>query len=131
MKTPGYPGLLARIFPTAIFAVLWSLTTAQLWAGETDVVNAKARCTQRVCTISATVRHDDTGWDHFADHWRVLTPADEEIARRVLHHPHENEQPFTRSLSGVRIPPGIDRVLIEAHDSVHEYGGQRFTLQLP
>ncbi len=104
---------------------------APLWAGEADVDSAKARCSQRVCTISATVRHDDTGWDHYANHWRVLTPAGEEIARRVLHHPHEKEQPFTRSLGEVRIPPGIDHVLIEAHDSVHDYGGQRFTLQLP
>ena len=122
---------MSRIFPTVIFAAVWYLTTAQLWAGEADVVDAKARCTQRVCTISATVRHDDTGWDHYANHWRVLTPEGEEIARRVLYHPHENEQPFTRSLGQVRIPPGVDRVLIEAHDSVHDFGGQRFTLQLP
>ncbi len=120
-----------RAFATIIFSVLSCLSTTQLWAGETDVVNAKARCTQRVCTISATVRHDDTGWDHYANHWRVVTPEGEEIARRVLYHPHENEQPFTRSLSQVQIPPGVDRVVIEAHDSVHDYGGQRFTLQLP
>lgn len=120
-----------RILPTVIFSTLWPLTTVQLWAGEADVVSAEARCTEHVCTISATVRHDDTGWDHYADHWRVLTPEGKEIARRVLYHPHENEQPFTRSLGQVRIPPGIDHVLIEAHDSVHYYGGQRFTLRLP
>lgn len=122
---------MSRILPIVIFSTLWPLTTVQLWAGEADVVSAEARCTERACTISATVRHDDTGWDHYADHWRVLTPEGEEVARRVLYHPHENEQPFTRSLGQVRIPPGIDHILIEAHDSVHDYGGQRFTLRLP
>ncbi len=121
----------AGIPAIVICAVLSSLGTAPLRAGEAEVVDAKARCSQRVCTISATVRHDDTGWDHYANHWRVLTPGGKEIAIRVLHHPHENEQPFTRSLGQVRIPPGIDHVLIEAHDSVHDYGGRRFTLPLP
>jgi hypothetical protein len=121
----------SKFFPTILFSALGFLTTIQLWAGEADVVDATARCSQHVCTISATVRHNDTGWDHYANQWRVLTPEGEEIARRVLHHPHENEQPFTRSLGQVRVPPGVDHVLIEARDSVHDYGGQRFTLQLP
>ena len=122
---------MSRILPTVILPSLLCLTTAQLWAAEADVIDAEARCTERVCTISATVRHDDAGWDHYANHWRVLTPAGEEIARRVLYHPHENEQPFTRSLGQVQIPTDVDHVLIEAHDSVHNYGGRRFTLQLP
>lgn len=122
---------MSRLLPTIIFTGVGFLISAQLWAAEADVIAAEARCIQRVCTISATVRHDDVGWDHYANHWRVLTPAGEELARRVLYHPHENEQPFTRSLGQVRIPPGVDHVLIEAHDSVHNYGGRRFTLQLP
>jgi len=109
---------------------LFCLATPAL-AGEADVVDASAECMQNVCTIHATVRHQDEGWDHYADHWRVLTPDGTEIARRVLAHPHENEQPFTRSLGGVHIPDGLDYVLIEAHDKVHGYGGKRFRLDLP
>jgi hypothetical protein len=35
---------------------------------------------------------------------------------RVLGHPHVNEQPFTRSLSGVQIPKGTAQVQIQARD---------------
>lgn len=106
----------------------WSLAAS---AGEADVIDAKASCSAGACTISATVQHADTGWEHYADAWRVLAPDGSEIGKRVLYHPHENEQPFTRSLSGVRIPAGLDHVLIEAHDKVHGYGGKQFKLTLP
>ncbi|MEZ5906578.1 MAG: aldolase/citrate lyase family protein [Geminicoccaceae bacterium] len=36
--------------------------------------------------------------------------------------PHEDEQPFTRPLGGVAIPPGTDEVLVQAEDSVHGLG---------
>ncbi len=121
---------MCKTFSTFTFVVLTSLNSALISAGEADVVAAEARCNQSTCTISATVRHDDAGWDHYVNHWRVLSAEGQEIARRVLHHPHENEQPFTRSLGGVRIPSGTGQLLIEAHDSVHGYGGQRFTLVL-
>ncbi len=100
------------------------------FAGEADVVDARANCAAGVCTVYASLRHADEGWDHYADHWRVLTPDGREIARRVLYHPHVDEQPFTRSLGDVRIPAELDHVFIEAHDSVHGYGGARFRLSL-
>ncbi len=111
------------------FAGSWLLPTA-LWAGEVSVLNATASCSQGSCTISATLSHADSGWDHYADHWRVLVEEDKEIGRRVLLHPHVEEQPFTRSLGGVPIPPGTTHVEIEAHDSVHGYGKRRFRLEL-
>ena len=115
----------------SLLAAQCGAISTPLFAGEAEVVDARARCAESVCTITATLRHADTGWDHYANHWRVLTPDDTEIARRVLFHPHENEQPFTRNLDQVRISPEIDYVFIEAHDSVHGYGGKRFRLQLP
>jgi hypothetical protein len=101
------------------------------WAGEADVLEAAAQCADGICAVQATVRHADQGWEHYADHSRVLAPDGTEIARRVLAHPHDTEQPFTRSLGGVRIPEGIDHVVIEAHDKVHGYGGRRSRLDLP
>ena len=44
---------------------------------------------------------------------------------------HVEEQPFTRSLSGVKIPDGITKVTVRAHDLVHEYGGKVVTVTLP
>lgn len=94
-------------------------------------MDATAQCSGSSCSFSATLLHNDQGWDHYADHWRILAPNGEELGRRVLLHPHENEQPFTRSLSGVEMPPGLEYVIIDAHDSVHEYGGNQFKLTLP
>ena len=101
-------------------------------AGEADVVEVDVSCdAQRICRFDVTVHHNDEGWDHYADRWEVLSPDGEILATRVLAHPHENEQPFTRSLGGVRIPANIDQVILRAHDSVHEYGGRTMTIPLP
>jgi hypothetical protein len=49
----------------------------------------------------------------------------------VLYHPHEDEQPFTRSLAGVVIPAGVRQVKVRARDSVHGYGKQEFLVDIP
>ena len=69
--------------------------------------------------FDVTILHPDTGWDHYADGWRVLDMQGNELGIRVLLHPHENEQPFTRSLSGVEIPKGTKQVQIQARDLPH------------
>lgn len=88
-------------------------------------------------TFSVTVSHPDTGWDDYADGWDVVTPDGTVIKNdptdsytRVLLHPHENEQPFTRSQTGLVIPEGVDQVLVRAHDLVDGFGGQDVTVDL-
>ena len=81
--------------------------------------------------FDVTIRHADTGWDHYADGWEVISPAGELLGKRVLWHPHVDEQPFTRSLSGVRIPAGIKSVIIRTHDSVHGYNSKTYKVDLP
>lgn len=46
--------------------------------------------------FDVTLSHDDTGWDHYADGWRVELADGTVISTRELAHPHVNEQPFTR-----------------------------------
>jgi hypothetical protein len=77
-----------------------------------------------------TVAHADSGWDHYADRWDVLTPDGTRLGSRTLYHPHVNEQPFTRALDGVTIPPGVTTVIVRAHDTVHGDGTKAFTLDL-
>lgn len=62
--------------------------------------------------FDVTLSHPDSGWEHYADGWRVLDLAGNELGLRVLAHPHEAEQPFTRSLGGVQIPEGTQQVQI-------------------
>ena len=80
--------------------------------------------------FDVTVRHEDTGWEHYADAWEVLSPDGSMLAQRVLAHPHVDEQPFTRSLSGIEIPPEYEQVLVRAHDLVHGYGGREVIVSL-
>ncbi len=99
-------------------------------AGEVEIVSAKATPMGDTWRIDVTLRHADTGWDHYADAWRVIGPGGDELGTRVLAHPHVDEQPFTRSLGGVRIPEGVSEVTIEAHDKVHGWSEQVYKLKL-
>lgn len=110
---------------------LFLLPTAAL-AGEADVVAARAmKQSGGAYSFDVTVRHADEGWNHYADKWDVLAPDGTVLGTRVLYHPHVDEQPFTRSLSGVKVPSGTDQVTIRAHDKVHGYGGAEVTVKLP
>jgi hypothetical protein len=81
--------------------------------------------------FAVTVRHQDEGWEHYADAWQVVDPRTGQVlAERVLAHPHEQEQPFTRSLSGVSLPAGVTRVLIRARCNVHGFGGREILVDL-
>jgi len=81
-------------------------------------------------TFDVTVQHEDTGWEHYADLWEVLPPDGQVLATRVLTHPHVDEQPFTRSQSGIVIPEGVTQVRVRAHDLVHGYGGREVVVDL-
>lgn len=83
-----------------------------------EIVAAQASQRGDSWSIDVTIKHPDTGWDHYADGWRVLDADGAELGLRTLFHPHEHEQPFTRSLSGVAIPKGTTEVFIQARDNV-------------
>jgi hypothetical protein len=111
-------------------ALLASISTG--FAGKADVIDAKAsKSGDGSYTFSVTVKSDDTGWDKYADKWEVLTMDGVVLGTRVLAHPHEDEQPFTREQSGIKIPEGVTEVLIRAHDKVEGFGGKELKLLLP
>ena len=112
--------------------ILLMLTFGSGYAGQADVLKVEVERTgNNTFYFEVTVVHDDEGWDHYANKWDVLAPNGAVLATRVLHHPHEKEQPFTRSLGGVKIPASIKNVTIQAHDSVHGYGGKKRSVPLP
>ena len=81
-------------------------------------------------TVEATVRSADTGWDKYADAWEVLDESGAVLGTRELAHPHETEQPFTRSLANVEIPAEVETITIRARDSVEGFCGAAFELAL-
>jgi len=81
--------------------------------------------------FDVTVEHNDEGWDHYADLWQVVHPETLEVyGERVLLHPHDNEQPFTRSESGIRIPDDQTSVLVRARCTEHGYEGYAVLIDL-
>lgn len=123
----GSHNRLAR--PGLITLVLLSGPAA---AGQVDVIAAELfKQAPGRFDIQVTLRHADSGWDHYADRWEILGPAGEVLATRVLYHPHVQEQPFTRGLNRVPIPASITWVKVRGHDLLHGHGGRTITLSVP
>lgn len=68
--------------------------------------------------------------DRYADAWRILAPDGTQLAIRELLHDHGGEQPFTRSLSGVELPEGIQTVTVEGRDLENGWGGATIDVDL-
>lgn len=81
--------------------------------------------------FDVTVRSADTGWDKYADLWEIRTPDGPILGERVLTHPHVDEQPFTRSQSGIEVPADVGLVTVIARDSVGGYCGEPFEVDIP
>jgi hypothetical protein len=107
-------------------------------AANADVTYVRAVQTgDGVWTFHVTVEHPDTGWEDYADGWDVVLPDGSVVLpnpddpfTRLLLHPHETEQPFTRSQSRIAISPEITEVTVRAHDLVDGFGGQEVVVDL-
>jgi len=92
-------------------------------ASDAKIIKVKTEVTPaQKYNILVTIEHDDEGWEHYANAWRIYSP--------VLHHPHVKEQPFTRSLLGVSIPSTVSEVTIVAVCSKTGESEMSYTLKL-
>lgn len=114
-----------------IALLLASLSAAPALAAPPDVVTTTAAKEANGWTITVTLRHPDSGWDHYASGWEVLAPDGTRLGYRELTHPHVEEQPFTRSLARVAIPDGIDHVLIRPRCTLDGWSAMTTRLDLP
>ena len=114
-----------------VFGAIFLAYLPVIHAGEADVIKVDAKKSgKNTYHFNVTISHADTGWDHYANKWEVRALDGTVLGTRTLHHPHVNEQPFARSLSGVEIPDRVKTVTVRAHDSVHKYGGKVFSVDL-
>ena len=134
-STPGT--MPATALPTASTETPTPLPAAEN-GGNADVLHVRAvQAKDGTWTFHVTVQHPDTGWEDYADGWDVLTPDGtvlhpdaDSLFTRLLLHPHVDEQPFTRSQSGIQIPPDANLVRVRAHDLVDGYGGREIVVDL-
>jgi hypothetical protein len=120
----------------ALAALTASAAWAQAPAKEAqrfpDVIAAKVKASSHgVFDFDVTVSSPYDTPQRYADAFRVTTLDGKQLGERILWHDHQDEQPFTRDLYAVKIPAGIKKVLIQARDQKHGYGGKQIEVSLP
>jgi len=115
----------------------WSVTglllamSTLIHADQVEIVHAEAHALgQQKYRITVTLKHADSGWQHYANAWHVYSEQGQRLGTRTLLHPHVDEQPFSRSLS-LSLPVGTQLVEIRAADSVHGISAHTFSLPVP
>lgn len=111
-------------------AFVLSLVATGAAADTSRITGASVAKTGGTYTFNVTLKHPDTGWDHYADGWRVLTADGTVLGTRELLHPHVDEQPFTRSLSGITVPDGTADVRIQTRCNVDGWSDTFHMLKL-
>ena len=128
----------AVVSPTAVLPTATMEKVEMNDGADADVIDVRAILSDNgTWTFHVTVFHPDTGCEDYADGWDVVLPdgtvvkpdADSPFTRLLL-HPHENEQPFTRSQSRIHIPADVTRVNVRVHDLVDGFGGQEVLVDL-
>lgn len=107
-------------------------------SGDADITYVRAvEQPNGTWTFYVSVSHPDKGWEDYADGWDIIT-ADGTVLKpnpnspftRLLLHPHVDEQPFTRSQSGIVIPNDVSIIRVRAHDSIDGFGGKTVEVDL-
>jgi hypothetical protein len=92
-------------------------------------VNASQSADGSWC-FDTSVRHNDKGWDHYADGWEVIDLEGNQLGFRLLAHPHDNEQPFTRTQCAIQIPETTTQIAVRAKCNSHGFGGKPVVVDL-
>lgn len=123
--------LIISLFTSSVFAteIKTDSFSTSLDFAQVEFVQAKQSADKSWC-FSARVRHQDEGWDHFANVWTIHDLKGNKLGERVLLHPHDTEQPFTRSLCQIVIPEQISKVVVSAECNLHGAGGQVVVVDL-
>ena len=107
-------------------------------SGDADVTNVFVKEEgDGTWTFHVSVEHPDKGFGDFADGWDLVTESGSVLKAdptqrftKVLRHPHVKEQPFTRTVKGIRLPGETQRLTVRAHDSVSGFGGKEVQVNL-
>ena len=67
----------------------------------------------------------------YADGWRVMDASKNVLGEHTLTHDHADEQPVTRTQSGLEIPDGVDVVTVQGRDTENGFGGATLEVEVP
>jgi len=112
-----------------LLAVTLSLSISTLFAGDAEVTFVSIKKSNSNWHFSVTLKHADTGWEHYTNAWRVVDKNGKVLGTRILYHPHVDEQPFTRSHS-IKISDKLKEIYVEARDSKHGWNKVKVKIDL-
>ncbi len=112
------------------YLIPFLLCAAPVFADPAEVTKVTATQTGDTWRFDVALLHADTGWDHYADGWRIEDADGNVLGERPLAHPHVNEQPFTRSTAGVVIPEGMKEVYVRTRCNVDGWHDDLFAVTL-
>ena len=123
--------LILSMFASSAFASKFDLDTysTSLEFAQVTKVLATQESSGNWC-FGTSVIHNDESWQHYADSWEVLDFEGKQLGYRKLVHPHDNEQPFTRSQCDIKIPSGVSQVIVRAKCNKHGFGGKALIVEL-
>jgi len=135
-RRAGLAAVMAALMAAALLASL-ALAPAAARAADAprnfpDIVDAtaKARGADRY-DFAVTVSSPYDTPQRYADAFRVMGHDGRVFGVRELAHDHAGEQPFTRELNDVAIPPGLGVVIVQGRDKANGWGGRRLEVVLP
>ncbi len=119
------PNKRLRTTATAVLLLAAAMLALPAGAGEADVKAVKVtRESGGTWRFDVTIRSRDRGWDYYCDRFEIVAPDGKVLGTRVLLHPHDDEQPFTRELTGVKLPGDVRRVVVRASMKPGGAGGE-------
>ena len=107
-----------------------SVCASVVYANDVEIIKVVLSKYAATWRADVTLKHEDEGWKHYADGWRIIDATGNEIVKRTLFHPHVNEQPFTRSESGFYIPKEMKIIFVEAHDLKHGWSANKVKIDM-
>ncbi len=96
-----------------------------------DVIDADLERAGDTWRLDATLSSPYDTPERYADAFRAVTDDGTVLGVRELAHDHANEQPFTRSLTGLEIPDGVTNITVEGRDQAHGWGGDTVEIEVP
>ena len=106
------------------------ICATSVFANDVEIIKVVLSKQAGTWRADVTLKHADTGWKHYADGWRLVDDKGNEIGKRTLYHPHVNEQPFTRTLSGFHLPQDKKIIFVEAHDLKHGWSTDKVKIDM-
>lgn len=96
---------------------LVSMAVAPVCAEPVEVVDVAFKQVGKSWEVRVRLHHEDEGWDHYADGWRILSESGEVLANGALREPNLGPASYMITLPTVMLPSFHRVVIVEAHES--------------